>query len=181
MNDVLLLIDLQNDFMPGGALGVKGGDQIIPLINQLIEKFSLVIATQDWHPAGHVSFEKEWPVHCVQHTPGAELVDTLNQKGIHHTIHKGTDKTIDSYSAFFDNDGIKSTGLDKLLKEKGVKKLYIAGLTTDFCVLYSVLDALKLGYQVTVIKDGCRPVYDDKEALQKMKEAGAKIITSDDL
>ncbi|NGX51493.1 MAG: Streptothricin hydrolase [Chlamydiae bacterium] len=181
MKRALLIVDLQNDFMPGGALGVKEGDQIIPLINRLIEKFSLVIATQDWHPEGHVSFEELWPIHCVEGSHGAQFVQELNQRGIHHIIHKGTEKAIDSYSAFFDNDGMHSTGLDKLLKEKGVEKLYIAGLATDYCVLYSAVDALKLGYQVAVIRDACRPVYDEKEPLRSMEEAGAEIITTIDL
>ncbi|MGE0198526.1 MAG: bifunctional nicotinamidase/pyrazinamidase [Simkaniaceae bacterium] len=199
MTRALLIVDLQNDFMPGGPLGVKGGDGLAPLINTFMEKFPVVIATQDWHPQRHVSFasthqkkvgetvevngrEQElWPDHCVERTPGSNIVKELERDGIHHYIYKGTDRMIDSYSAFFDNGGIKSTGLDTLLKQKGVTELYIAGLATDFCVLYSVLDARKLGYPISVIKDACRAIGDGEKALKRMKEAGANIISSADL
>ena len=199
MNEALLIVDVQYDFMPEGALGVKGGDQIVPIINQIIGKISLVIASQDWHPEGHVSFavvhnkevgesvdvhgkkQKLWPVHCVAHTHGASLVKELNKGRIHKYVHKGVDKDIDSYSAFFDNDGVKSTGLDEFLRENKITKLYIAGLTTDFCVLYSALDARELGYEVAVIRDACKPVFDEKEPFQKMREAGVEIINASDL
>jgi nicotinamidase/pyrazinamidase len=199
MNEAFLIVDLQYDFLPGGALEVEGGDQIIPIINQIIGKFSLVIVSQDWHPEGHVSFakthnmevgesidvhgkkQKLWPVHCVAHTHGAAVVKTLNKDRIHKYVHKGIDKDIDSYSAFFDNDGIKSTGLDEFLRENTVTRLYVAGLATDFCVLYTVLDARELGYEVVVIKDACKAVFDEKEPLRKMQEAGAEIVTSSNL
>ena len=202
MMDALLVVDLQNDFMPGGALGVEGGDTIIPLVNMLMPKFSLVVASQDWHPPGHVSFAEThgknpgeeidingvkqilWPTHCVEHTHGAALIQTLNKDRIHKYFHKGTDKNIDSYSAFFDNGHIKETGLDAYLREKNVTRLLIVGLTTEYCVKYTALDALELGYEVAVIKDACRPVnlhpHDEKKALEEMTQAGAKILTSAD-
>ena len=196
MKKALLIVDLQYDFMPGGALGVKGGDEIVPLIIPLIGKFDYTITSQDWHPEGHVSFAKThgkevgdtilvdgvkqelWPVHCVQETPGAALVKELRGDQIDCAIKKGVDKAIDSYSTFFDNDQESETGLDDFLREIGVKRLYIVGLTTDFCVKYSVLDALELGYEVVVIADACRPVFNEKEALKEMEKAGAIILQS---
>ncbi len=196
MAEALLIVDLQYDFMPGGALGVKGGDEIIPVINKLMGKFDYTVASQDWHPKGHISFasthgkkvgeiievdgiEQElWPIHCVEHTHGAALVKELKKDSIDRYFYKGTDLNIDSYSAFFDNDKEHETELDHFLREKGVTKLYIAGLTTDFCVKFSALDALDLGYEVVVIKDACRAVHDEKGALEEMKQAGAQIITS---
>lgn len=199
MPEALLIVDLQNDFLPGGALGVKGGDEIIPIINELMTKFSLIVATQDWHPPDHVSFaethgkkvgevidldgikQELWPVHCVKHTPGSQISKEVNQDLIERYFYKGSDQGIDSYSAFFDNGHEKPTGLDAFLKEKGVTKITVAGLTTDFCVLFSVIDALKLGYEVVVVADACRPVFDDKGALEMMREAGAVITLSKDL
>lgn len=197
MTEAFLIVDLQYDFMPGGALGVKGGDEIIPIINQLVGRFDYTVASQDYHPEGHVSFaeahgkkvgetidvegfEQElWPVHCVEHTHGAALVKELKKDHIDRYFHKGTALNIDSYSAFFDNDKEHETGLDNFLREKEVRTLYVAGLTTDFCVKFSVLDALELGYEVIVIRDGCRPVHEEKKALEEMKKAGAKIMTSE--
>lgn len=199
MTEALLIVDLQYDFMPGGALGVKGGDEIVPIINKLVGKFDYTIASQDYHPEGHISFadthgkkvgeiidvdaakQELWPVHCVEHTHGAALIRELNKDHIDRYFHKGTDLNIDSYSAFFDNDKEHETGLDDFLRDKGVNTLYIAGLTTDFCVKFSVLDALELGYEVIVVKDGCRPVHNEKPAIEEMKKAGAKIISSEDL
>lgn len=196
MKTALLIVDLQYDFMPGGALGVKGGDEIVSTINALAGRFDYTIASQDWHPQGHVSFAKThgkdmgdvidvdgtkqelWPDHCVQGTHGASLVKELKRDHIDHYFHKGTDPEIDSYSAFFDNDHEKETGLDDYLRERNVSHLYIAGLTTDFCVKFSTLDALELGYQVTVISDACRSVFDQEKALEEMKKEGASIITS---
>ena len=120
-----------------------------------------------------------WPVHCVEHTHGAALVKELKKDHIDRYFHKGTDLNIDSYSAFFDNDKEHETGLDNFLREKEVTTLCVAGLTTDFCVKFSVLDALELEYEVIVIRDGCRPVYKEKEAFEEMKKAGAKIMTSE--
>lgn len=199
MTEALLIVDLQNDFLPGGALGVKGGEETLPVINELMTKFSLIVATQDWHPTDHISFaethgkkvgetieidgmkQELWPVHCVKHTPGSQISKEVNQDLIEKYFYKGSDQGIDSYSAFFDNGHVKSTGLDAFLKEQGVTKITVAGLTTDFCVLFSVIDALKLGYEVVVVADACRPVFDDKVALEKMREAGATIIYSKDL
>jgi nicotinamidase/pyrazinamidase len=200
----LILVDLQNDFMPGGALGVPHADEVIPLINELIMKFNIVLATLDWHPADHMSFASShpgkkigdvvnvqgieqilWPAHCVRNTAGGELVSTLNKSGIESLFYKGTDKWIDSYSAFFDNARHKSTGLDEFLATRGISEIYIAGVATDYCVLYSVLDAISLGFKVFVIADCCKAINlhsdDEKKAWEKMKSAGAKVVTSIDI
>ena len=196
----LLIVDMQNDFMPLGALGVKGGNEIIQIINHLIPHFSLIVASKDWHPADHVSFAKThqkkegevievkgrrqvlWPLHCLQHSHGAEIVQGLNQEMILRFFHKGENKEIDSYSAFFDNQREKSTGLDEFLKSKGVNQIYLAGLTTDYCVKYTALDGCELGYEVFVILDACRPINlspdDEKNAIDAMKGAGAHVIDS---
>ncbi len=177
MTRTLLIVDLQNDFMPGGPLGVPGADQIIPVINQFLPKFSVVLASQDWHPIDHVSFAANhpgkkpgdiveaqgieqilWPVHCVRNTKGAELVAGLNRDKIESNFYKGTDKWIDSYSAFFDNARRKSTGLFDYLKSREIKEIYICGVATDYCVLYSTIDALDLGLSVFVITDACRGI-----------------------
>lgn len=199
----LLLVDIQNDFLPGGALAVKNGGEILPIINNLVNyPFNLIVATKDWHPIDHSSFaathnklpgeciiinEMEqilWPLHCIQGTQGAEFHSILNTEKIDKIFYKGTDKVIDSYSAFYDNGHFKSTGLDKYLHDKGIKEIYIAGLTTDYCVKYSVLDALKLGFKVFVIMDACRGVdlkkNDSYKALEEMRNAGAGMITSDE-
>lgn len=200
----LVIVDLQNDFMPDGALGVKKANEIVPIINGLIPKFPLVVATQDWHPPDHVSFaathpgkkvgevvqigEVEqilWPVHCVRNTPGAELINSLNKTNFASNFFKGTDKNIDSYSAFFDNAHRKSTGLSDFLKSRGVTEVYFAGLTTEYCVLYSIKDAIDLGFTAYVIADACRAVnlhpQDEQRALETMRMKGAKIIKSTDL
>ena len=199
----LILTDLQNDFMPGGALGVPHGDEIVPIINRLIPKFEHVIATQDWHPAHHTSFaithgkkvgEKIrigaveqilWPVHCVQNTQGAKLVEGLDREKIEAVYHKGVDPKVDSYSVFFDAERKRATGLATYLQKHRLKDLYFVGLATEYCVLYSVLDALELGFQVTLIRDACRPINlhpeDEKEAIEKMRSRGAKIRVSQEL
>lgn len=198
--NALIITDVQNDFLPGGSLAVKDGDLIIPLINQLIPFFDCVIATKDFHPKGHVSFAsthgknvydiipiKEgsqtlWPDHCVQHTKGSEFSPLLNQSKIEKIFYKGIDLTVDSYSVFFDNQKKRSTGLDSFLKEKNIHTLYFVGLTTDYCIKYSVLDALELKFSCFVIKDACKPVnispLDEEKALESMKKKGAKIILS---
>jgi len=199
MKEALLIVDLQYDFMPGGALGVKGGDEILPIINTLTGKFDFTVASLDWHPEEHVSFasthgkevgelievhgvkQEPWPVHCLQNTHGASLVKELNKDHIDRYFHKGIDHNIDSYSAFFDNDKKRETGLDNYLRQQHVTKLYVAGLTTDFCVKYSVFDALELGYEVVVIADACRAVFEEKEALEEMKKAGAMITKASHL
>ncbi len=197
----LLLVDLQNDFMPGGPLGVPEADKIIPLINNILPKFSLVVATQDWHPADHASFASNhpgkkpgdlvevqgieqilWPTHCVRSTKGAELVAGLRKEMIANIFYKGTDKSIDSYSAFFDNARRKSTGLFDYLKSNGVKEIYICGVATDYCVLYTTIDALDLGLSVFVISDACRGIDlypgDCESAFASMVQKGAKLIPS---
>lgn len=201
----LILVDIQHDFLPGGSLAVKDGDQILPVINKILEskKFDLVVATKDWHPANHGSFatiqNREvgdvieldgikqilWPVHCVEDTHGADFSSQLEIEKIDKVFYKGTDPKIDSYSTFFDNAHRRSTGLDAFLKERGIKDVYIAGLTTDYCVKFSALDAIKLGYRVRVIEDACRGVnlhpLDSQKAFEEMKEVGAKIIKSEEI
>ncbi|WP_145541058.1 bifunctional nicotinamidase/pyrazinamidase [Yersinia alsatica] len=203
MNAALLLIDLQNDFCPGGALAVGEGDRVIAVANEAINACLAqkipVIASQDWHPAEHRSFainsnavpgtvgELEgltqvwWPVHCVQDKPGAALHPLLNQAAITAIFRKGQDPDIDSYSAFFDNGRRAKTPLDDWLQQHGIKSLFIMGLATDYCVKYTVLDALALGYQTTVISDGCRGVnlqpQDSQQAFDAMCDAGASIQT----
>lgn len=197
----LLVVDLQNDFMPGGALGVKGADEIIPLINQLMPQFPLVVASMDWHPRDHCSFASShpgkktgdvisidgstqvlWPVHCVQNSHGAQLTSGLKKDLIVKIFHKGTEPNIDSYSAFYDNARRKSTGLSQFLKQKKVSEIFIAGLTTDYCVVYSALDALDEGFAVTVIQDACRGIdlhpHDVRNALAAIAARGGKVIMS---
>ncbi len=204
MRRALILVDLQNDFMPGGALGVAEGDQVVPFANRLQGFFDLVFATQDWHPPGHSSFARNhpghaigevidiegisqvlWPVHCVQNTDGAALVSTLVTSGIGRTFYKGTHPEIDSYSAFYDNGHRQSTGLGDYLKQMGVEAVYLMGLATDYCVKYSVLDARRLGFNTTVIKDGCRAVElqpgDGEKAIEEMRVSGAQFRTSDEV
>ncbi len=193
----LIIVDVQNDFCPGGALAVKEGDQVIPVINEKQKQFDLVVATQDWHPADHGSFAAThnkkvyeliklegldqilWPVHCVQNTLGAELHKNLNRERIQKIIYKGTDKNIDSYSGFFDNGRRKATELEKYLREKGVKEVAIAGLATDYCVKFTALDAVKLGFKTTLILDACRGVDintgDVERAVKEMAAAGVII------
>ena len=195
----LLLVDLQNDFLPGGVLAVEHGHEIIPIVNELVKyPFDLIVATKDWHPADHRSFASNhgkkagehvhlagkdqvlWPDHCVQQTPGSDFAPGWDRSNIDKVIYKGTDAAIDSYSTFFDNSHLRSTGLEDYLREKGVKDLYIAGLATDYCVKYSVLDAIQLGFNAHVILDACRGVnlhsHDSEKALQLMKKAGATLI-----
>ena len=197
----LLIVDMQNDFMPGGPLGVPGALELIPVINALIPQFPHVIVTQDWHPPGHVSFAAShpgkhpgetvevegipqilWPVHCVRETPGADLVSGLHKEKIASHFYKGTDTAVDSYSAFFDNARRQSTGLEAYLKTHQIDLLYIAGVCTEYCVLYSTIDAIDLGFSVTVIADACRGIdaQDVKDAFAFMAAKGAKIIQSEE-
>ena len=200
MKKALIIVDIQNDFLPGGALAVNEGDQIIPLVNSIQNQFDLIVATQDWHPANHGSFaanhqEKSpgevidlygltqvlWPVHCVQNSPGAEFASDLDMKQVAKIFPKGTDPDIDSYSGFFDNGRKKKTGLGDFLQSEGVTHVYVVGLATDYCVKYTALDAASLGFQTTVIKDACRGVNlqrnDTEDALSEMAAKGIKIIT----
>ena len=199
----LLLVDLQNDFCAGGALAVPEGDSTIDVANELITRCKArddaIVASQDWHPANHGSFasvqvaepytqgeldglpQTWWPVHCVQNTEGAALHPLLNAKAIDAVFHKGENPAIDSYSAFFDNGHRQKTALDAWLRERGITELIVMGLATDYCVKFSVLDALQLGYSVTVITDGCRGVNIDPQdslmAFQDMSAAGAVLMT----
>lgn len=199
----LIIVDVQNDFLPGGALGIPGGDLIIPIINALIPRFPLVIATQDWHPPEHQSFAANhtgkkvgdviavhgieqvlWPVHCVRFTKGAQLAPSLDKSHIESCFYKGTDPWIDSYSAFFDNARQKSTGLHDHLQSNKVDEVVIVGLATDYCVLYSAIDAIDLGYRTVVIEDACCGINlspdDVSDALATMKEKGVKIFKSEE-
>ncbi|HAH49064.1 bifunctional nicotinamidase/pyrazinamidase [Gimesia sp.] len=195
----LILVDLQYDFMPGGSLAVPEGDQVVSIANQLMADFDLVVATQDWHPPDHLSFASQhpdreigeqielggleqilWPDHCVQGTRGAEFHADLNQTSIDKVFPKGTDRLIDSYSGFYDNGHQKSTGLGEYLQEQQVKSVTVLGLATDFCVKWTALDAVKLGFQTRLIQTGCRGVDlspgDVGRACQEMQQAGVKII-----
>lgn len=195
----LLLVDLQNDFMPGGALAIKKSDLVLPVVRELMTMpFDKILATRDWHPENHGSFAKAhhlkvgqvieldgiaqilWPVHCVQNTPGADFHPGWDSKKVDAVFSKGVDPIVDSYSTFFDNERRRSTGLDDYLKEHGIKTLYIAGLATDYCVKYSALDACRLNYNTYVVVEGCRGVNlrpdDSKNALIEMIEAGAHLV-----
>lgn len=173
----LILVDIQSDFCPGGSLAVAGGDQVVDVANRLAPNYDIVVATQDYHPPGHSSFTEQggpWPSHCVQGTPGADFHPDLLP--VSYVFPKGTLQEQDSYSGFAD-DGGNPTGLHDFLQEKGVTDLTILGLATDYCVKATVLDALKLGYRVVVIENGCRGVNinpnDSEEAFAEMARAGA--------
>ncbi|MFB9263477.1 bifunctional nicotinamidase/pyrazinamidase [Bradyrhizobium erythrophlei] len=176
-DDVLLVIDVQNDFCPGGALAVADGDAVVPVVNRLAERFEHVVLTQDWHPNGHSSFATShpgsapfssitmpygpqtlWPDHCVQGTPGAAFHPQLATEKAELVIRKGFRSAIDSYSAFFENDRTTPTGLAGYLRERGLKRIVMAGLATDFCVNYSALDARRLGFETVVVLAGCRAI-----------------------
>lgn len=195
----LILIDLQNDFLPGGALAVPEGDAVIPLANHLQRQFDLVVATQDWHTRNHVSFaanhpgkkagdiievdglpQRLWPVHCVQDTRGAEFAAVLDRSRIARVIHKGTDPEVDSYSGFFDNGRRHATGLDDFLRGRDVSNVYLAGLATDYCVKFTALDARRLGYEVTLLVSACRGIDaaagDVQRAIDEMRAAGVSVV-----
>jgi nicotinamidase/pyrazinamidase len=197
----LVLVDLQNDFLPGGSLAVERGDEVIPVANAVQRGFDLIVATQDWHPANHGSFASNhegkkpgdvielhglqqvlWPDHCVQGTRGAEFHRDVDLGRVQRVFRKATDSEIDSYSAFFDNGHLKSTGLGDFLKAQGVEEIYIAGLATDYCVKFTAFDALDLGFRTYLIEDGVRGVNlspnDSAEAIEAMRAAGVVITTS---
>jgi nicotinamidase/pyrazinamidase len=176
-DDLLLIIDVQNDFCPGGALAVADGDAVVPVINRLAERFDHVVLTQDWHPPHHSSFatahpgsapfetitmpygqQTLWPDHCVQGTPGAAFHPQLATERAELVIRKGFRPDIDSYSAFYENDRRTSTGLAGYLRERGLRRVFLAGLATDFCVHYSAVDARRLGFDTVVIEAGCRAI-----------------------
>ena len=197
----LILVDLQYDFCPGGALAVAHGDETIAVANRVMPHFTTIVATQDWHPANHKSFAinnpgtKEgdlidlgglrqvmWPAHCVQGTHGAELHAGLDRARITEVVQKGTDPSIDSYSGFFDNGHQKATGLHAWLNERWIKQVYVMGLATDFCVKFTALDAKQLGFDVFLIEDGCRGVNlkpeDSERAVAEMRGAGVAVVES---
>lgn len=188
----LIVIDVQNDFCPGGALAVAGGDEIVPMVNRLIGEFDHVVLTQDWHPAGHSSFasvhpgknpfettempygtQTLWPDHCVQGTDGAAFHADLEWTKAELVIRKGFRPAIDSYSAFFENDRRTPTGLAGYLRERGISDLTLVGLATDFCVAYSALDAVRSGFKATVLLEACRAI-DLGGSLAAMKNEMAK-------
>ncbi|HEX8423436.1 MAG TPA: bifunctional nicotinamidase/pyrazinamidase [Pyrinomonadaceae bacterium] len=185
MNDnstALILVDLQNDFCPGGSLAVKDGDAVVPVVNELQKRFDLIVATKDWHPPGHASFVSLWPPHCVQETAGAEFVAGLDTGRIARVFLKGTDLEIDSYSGFFDNEHRRATGLGDYLKERGVTDVVVVGLATDYCVKFTALDARMLGFRTSVVVDACRGVEvnegDTERAIEEMSAAGVNITES---
>lgn len=182
-NDVLLVVDIQNDFCPGGALAVPGGNEVVPLVNRLAERFRHVVLTQDWHPAGHQSFASShpgkqpfdtitlahgpqvlWPDHCIQGTSGAVFHGGLNIPHAELILRKGYHADIDSYSAFFENDRKTPTGLTAYLRERGFTRVFLAGLAFDFCVRYSAEDAHRMGFTSTVVEDACRSIDMDGSA-----------------
>jgi nicotinamidase/pyrazinamidase len=198
--DLLLLVDLQNDFCPGGALAVPGGDAVVPVANRLDAAFAHVVLTQDWHPPGHASFASShpgkqpfetiampygeqtlWPDHCVQGTVGAAFHSGLAVSHAELIVRKGYNPAIDSYSAFYENDRKTPTGLAGYLRERGFTRLYLAGLATDYCVFYSAIDARRLGFAVTVIADACRAIDlggSLAKAMQQMDAAGVRRATA---
>jgi nicotinamidase/pyrazinamidase len=200
----LIIVDVQNDFLPGGALAVKEGDQILPILNAIQPKFQIIVATQDFHPADHGSFASNhaqknigdlidlngfsqilWPIHCVQGSEGAAFHPDLNQKNWKVIFQKGKNPAVDSYSGFFDNARRGDTGLGEFLKKNGILTVYIAGLALDYCVKYTALDAISLGFETFLVVDATRAVNlnstDGAEAIQELRLAGANIIQSTDL
>lgn len=198
----LIIVDIQNDFVSGGSLEVPGGEQIVPLVNQLARKFDLVVATQDWHPQSHKSFasnheEKKpfdritlggleqvlWPDHCVQGTHGAAFHPQLEMNAVEAIFRKGMNPEIDSYSGFYDNGHKKSTGLAGYLKSRGVASVFVCGLAGDYCVYFTARDALQEGFKTFLIQDATRPIIpsDFDKAKHEVRRRGGEIITSDDL
>jgi len=200
----LIIVDVQNDFMPGGALGVPEGNDILPVINDLLKKsFDFIIATKDWHPKEHGSFALNhnkkpgehvilcgkdqvlWPTHCVQGTKGSEFAHGFDTRKVHKVFYKGTDREVDSYSAFFDNAHLRATGLGDFLIENEIDEVYIAGLATDYCVKYTVLDALKLGFKTYIVADGCKGINlnpdDVDKAIKLMQSKGAEVVSSESI
>jgi nicotinamidase/pyrazinamidase len=198
----LLIIDVQNDFCPGGTLPVLEGDEVVPIINTLMEHFGSVVATQDWHPPGHISFASThagkkpfetvrvkgieqvlWPDHCIQGSPGAALHPDLDGSGPNLILRKGIRQDLDSYSAFFENDRKTTTGLASYLREIGVDRLWVCGLAADVCVFYSAMDAIRLGFETVIIEDAVRgvdvPAGNVSRTRDKMKGAGIRFAWSE--
>lgn len=200
---VLIAVDVQKDFLPTGSLPVLEGNQVVPLINQMMNYVDLVVFTQDWHPPGHGSFASTqgrevgsvieldgleqilWPDHCVQETEGAEFASGLRVDRADRVFQKGVEHHIDSYSGFFDNGKRRSTGLGDYLKEKDVSQVYIAGLATDYCVRFTAIDSLHLGFPTSVVYDACRAVNKDREderkSFEEIENQGGKILHSSQL
>jgi len=200
----LILVDLQNDFLPGGAMAVPRGDAVIPLANQLQGSFKVVAATQDWHPANHISFAAShagrqpgeivklkagpqplWPTHCVQHTRGAELAPGLLLARVNRVFKRGTDSEVDGHSGFFDQGQLRPTGLHTFLREKKVIAVYVMGLSADACLKFTLLDAVELGFQTFLIEDACRgldlTVEEPDPLLEELRRAGVMLAQSRDL
>lgn len=199
--DALIVIDVQNDFCPGGALAVPAGDAVVPVINRLVPSFGQIVLTQDWHPPGHSSFASAhpgrapfesvdmpygaqtlWPDHCVQGSAGADFHPGLDTAAAQLVVRKGFRPEIDSYSAFFENDRTTPTGLRGYLGERGLARVFLAGLATDYCVFYSALDARRIGLDVVLVADACRAIDLDgsrDRALAGMAAAGVKLAASD--
>lgn len=202
MPTALILVDIQNDFLPGGALAVPEGNQVIPIVNRLIERFEMVVATQDWHPPNHGSFASQhsgrrvgdlieldgldqilWPDHCVESTPGAEFAAALQLDETVPVFRKGTDREVDSYSGFFDNGQRRATGLCDYLRQNAADEVVVVGLATDYCVKYTALDAVRLGFRVTVVEDACRGVNLQDggvaAAVREMRQAEIAVLPAD--
>ncbi|PQV63882.1 nicotinamidase/pyrazinamidase [Abditibacterium utsteinense] len=197
----LIIVDVQNDFCAGGALAVQNGDAVVPVINSILPAFDVVVATQDFHPQNHASFAVNqvgakigdaivlnglpqilWPVHCVQNTSGAALHPNLDVSGLDGVFQKGTDPNVDSYSGFFDNGRLHATGLGEFLKNRGIGQVFVCGLATDYCVKWTALDAISLGFDTYVIADATRGVnlspLDSENALLEVVAAGGKVVSS---
>ena len=194
----IIVVDVQNDFCPDGALAVAGGHEVVPVINAMLPEFGCKVFTQDWHPADHTSFASQhegkspfemttvsygdqvlWPDHCIQGSKGAAFRPDLNVDAADMIIRKGFRPEIDSYSAFFENDQTTSTGLDGYLKTRGISSVVLTGLATDFCVFYSAMDAVKLGYNVELVLSACRGIDMDRSldaAMSQMRDAGVNIV-----
>ena len=202
--DALLVVDVQNDFCPGGALAVPDGDAVVPVINRITRAFPIVVATQDWHPRGHISFASRhegknpfevieirgaeqmlWPDHCVCGTPGADFHPRLDATAVRFVLRKGANREVDSYSAFVENDHKTATGLAGLLRELGVERVFVSGLATDVCVRATALDGRKAGFHVAVLEDACRPVDvppgNLNRAFEEMRDQGVRILCTNDL
>ncbi len=198
--DCLILVDLQNDFMPGGALAVPRGDEVVEAANRMCDRFEYVVASQDWHPSDHKSFASQhvgrmpgdvidlhgvnqvlWPDHCVQGSAGAAFHDSLDRTRVSAVFQKGTDRELDSYSTFFDNAHRRSTGLGEHLRDCGATSVYLLGLATDYCVKFSALDAISLGFRTYVVREGCRGIDlspgDIERAWDEMQAAGVTIVS----
>lgn len=204
MKRALILVDIQNDFLPGGALAVPNGDEIIPIVNGIMRDFDLVVATQDFHPESHGSFSANhsganayevvdlngldqvlWPTHCVAGSYGAEFASELDMSMVAQVFPKGMEQGIDSYSGFFDNGRRKDTGLGNYLKAMGIEEVFVVGLATDYCVKYTAIDAVSLGFRTHVLKDATRGVNvaagDSERAIEEMKEVGVSVILSTEI